>query len=55
LSDYFEIHLDRAPKEGAELALDSIVLAARSIGVTVTGVTVTVHSIAAIGEPQNLN
>jgi cell volume regulation protein A len=32
LSDYFDIHLDRAPKEGAELALDSIVLVARSIG-----------------------
>src|SRR3954464_565719 len=31
LSDYFDIHLDRAPKEGAELALDSIVLVARSI------------------------
>ena len=32
LSDYFDIHLDRAPKEGAELALDSIVLVARSLG-----------------------
>jgi len=32
LSDYFDIHLDRAPKEGAELALDPIVLVARSIG-----------------------
>jgi cell volume regulation protein A len=32
LSDYFDIHLDRAPKEGAELALDTIVLVARSIG-----------------------
>jgi potassium/hydrogen antiporter len=32
LADYFDIHLDRAPKEGAELALDSIVLVARSIG-----------------------
>jgi potassium/hydrogen antiporter len=32
LSDYFDIHLDRAPKEGAELALDIIVLVARSIG-----------------------
>jgi cell volume regulation protein A len=32
LSDYFDIHLDHAPKEGAELALDSIVLVARSIG-----------------------
>jgi potassium/hydrogen antiporter len=32
LSDYFDIHLDRAPKEGAELALDTIVLVARSLG-----------------------
>lgn len=32
LSDYFDIHLDRAPKEGAELALDAIVLVARSLG-----------------------
>ncbi len=32
LSDYFDIHLDHAPKEGAELVLDSIVLVARSIG-----------------------
>ncbi|KWV53930.1 potassium transporter [Bradyrhizobium macuxiense] len=31
LSDYFDVHLDRAPKEGAELALDSIVLVARNI------------------------
>ena len=31
LSDYFDIHLDRAPKEGAELGLDQIVLVARSI------------------------
>jgi cell volume regulation protein A len=31
LSDYFDLHLDRAPKEGAELALDPIVLVARSI------------------------
>jgi cell volume regulation protein A len=31
LSDYFDVHLDRAPKEGAELALDAIVLVARSI------------------------
>ena len=31
LSDYFDVHLDRAPKEGAELALDTIVLVARSI------------------------
>jgi cell volume regulation protein A len=32
LSDYFDIHLDNAPKEGAELGLDSIVLVARSLG-----------------------
>src|SRR5215475_9602065 len=32
LADYFDVHLDRAPKEGAELALDSIVLVARSLG-----------------------
>src|SRR3954447_20732857 len=32
LADYFDIHLDRAPRAGAELALDSIVLVARSIG-----------------------
>ncbi len=32
LADYFDIHLDRAPKEGAELVLDPIVLVARSIG-----------------------
>src|SRR5258707_1014349 len=32
LADYFDIHLDHAPKEGATLALDSIVLVARSIG-----------------------
>src|SRR5438045_7638668 len=32
LADYFDIHLDRAPKEGAELALDTIVLVARSMG-----------------------
>ena len=31
LADYFDIHLDRAPKEGATLALDTIVLVARSI------------------------
>jgi cell volume regulation protein A len=31
LADYFDIHLDRAPKEGAELPLDTIVLVARSI------------------------
>ncbi|MBV9560031.1 MAG: potassium/proton antiporter [Bradyrhizobium sp.] len=32
LSDYFDVHLDHAPKEGDTLALDSIVLVARSIG-----------------------
>jgi cell volume regulation protein A len=32
LADYFDIYLDHAPKEGATLALDSIVLVARSIG-----------------------
>jgi cell volume regulation protein A len=31
LSDYFDVHLDHAPKEGAELVLDAIVLVARSI------------------------
>ncbi len=31
LSDYFDVHLDHAPKEGATLELDSIVLVARSI------------------------
>lgn len=31
LADYFDIHLDHAPKEGAELALDPIVLVARNI------------------------
>jgi len=31
LSDYFDVHLDRAPNEGATLPLDSIVLVARSI------------------------
>jgi cell volume regulation protein A len=31
LADYFDVHLDRAPKEGAELPLDEIVLVARSI------------------------
>jgi cell volume regulation protein A len=31
LSDYFDVHLDHAPKEGAALALDSLVLVARSI------------------------
>ncbi|MGQ0682836.1 potassium/proton antiporter [Bradyrhizobium sp.] len=32
LADYFDIHLDHAPRVGAELALDSIVLVARSLG-----------------------
>jgi cell volume regulation protein A len=31
LADYFDIHLDHAPKEGATLELDSIVLVARNI------------------------
>ncbi|MCA6125003.1 potassium/proton antiporter [Bradyrhizobium sp. WSM 1704] len=31
LSDYFDVNLDRAPKEGAELGLDTIVLVARNI------------------------
>jgi len=31
LADYFDIHLDHAPKEGAALQLDTIVLVARSI------------------------
>jgi cell volume regulation protein A len=31
LSDYFDVHLDNAPKTGATLPLDSIVLVARSI------------------------
>ena len=31
LSDYFDVHLDHAPKEGATLQLDTIVLVARSI------------------------
>jgi len=31
LADYFDVHLDHAPKEGATLDLDSIVLVARSI------------------------
>src|ERR1700742_630528 len=31
LADYFDVHLDHAPKEGATLPLDSIVLVARSI------------------------
>jgi potassium/hydrogen antiporter len=32
LADYFDVHLDHAPKEGATLTLDSIGLVARSIG-----------------------
>ncbi|WJR77986.1 potassium/proton antiporter [Bradyrhizobium sp. NP1] len=32
LSDYFDIHLDHAPKEGATVDLDTIVLVARSLG-----------------------
>jgi cell volume regulation protein A len=31
LADYFDVHLDHAPKEGATLELDSIVLVARGI------------------------
>src|SRR6201999_1263617 len=31
LADYFDVHLDHAPKEGATLPLDSIVLVPRSI------------------------
>jgi cell volume regulation protein A len=31
LADYFDVHLDHAPKEGATLALGSIDLVARSI------------------------
>src|ERR1700688_3028066 len=31
LADYFDVHLDHAPKEGAALELDTIVLVARSI------------------------
>jgi cell volume regulation protein A len=31
LADYFDVHLDHCPKEGAALDLDSIVLVARSI------------------------
>jgi cell volume regulation protein A len=31
LSDYFDVHLDHAPKEGATVPLDTIVLVARSI------------------------
>ncbi|MGA8902575.1 transporter associated domain-containing protein, partial [Bradyrhizobium sp.] len=31
LADYFDIHLDHAPKEGATLDLDTIVLVARTI------------------------
>lgn len=32
IADYFDVHLDHAPREGAELPLDSIVMIARSIG-----------------------
>jgi potassium/hydrogen antiporter len=32
LADYFDVHLDHAPKAGATLPLDSIVLVARNIG-----------------------
>jgi potassium/hydrogen antiporter len=32
LADYFDVHLDHAPKAGGTLPLDSIVLVARSIG-----------------------
>jgi cell volume regulation protein A len=32
LADYFDIHLDHAPRAGATLPLDSIVLVARNIG-----------------------
>ena len=32
LADFFDVHLDHAPKEGATLPLDPIVLVARSIG-----------------------
>ena len=31
LADYFDVHLDHAPKEGAALPLDTIVLVARNI------------------------
>src|SRR4030088_954390 len=31
LADYFDVHLDHAPKEGATLALDPIVLVARNL------------------------
>jgi potassium/hydrogen antiporter len=31
LSDYFDIHLDHAPREGATLTLDTIDLVARSL------------------------
>ncbi|MBS0531583.1 MAG: potassium/proton antiporter [Proteobacteria bacterium] len=31
LADYFDVHLDRAPKEGATLPLDAIILVARNI------------------------
>lgn len=32
LADYFDVHLDYAPRAGAELPLDTIVLVARSLG-----------------------
>ena len=32
LADYFDIHLDHAPRVGATLPLDTIVLVARHIG-----------------------
>jgi cell volume regulation protein A len=32
LADFFDIHLDHAPKEGATLELDPITLVARSLG-----------------------
>ena len=32
LADYFDVHLDHAPKVGATLPLDTIVLVARSLG-----------------------
>jgi len=55
LADYFDVHLDHAPKEGAELALDSIVLVARSIGggrVNVVGLRLPEEDEA--GEPPTL-
>ena len=45
LADYFDIHLDHAPTEGATLPLDTIVLVARSIG----GGRVNVVGLAAAG------